>query len=289
MSPLHPASLVDSTFHSKAVLELLDLPISRNLIELLAKVTVDTVAFAGVSPSSSKNRGRPHLRGAKHVAFTEFISNVVARSEVTISVLLVTLVYITRSRPYLSIEAEEWALERVFLGALILAAKYTNDSTLKNIHWALVTNVFGKRDIGRIEREFLDVLDWDLAVTESEILEHHSSIITLYLPRTRPTSPRPISSNPKRRLPIVQSEWSDSDSDSDDSSSYTSPPTSPSPSLDTPLTPPPPHHQLLFVKSPNSSQEDHSHPPLVSYLSTYGGAGKENVPPLPASLPQIAV
>ncbi|KAJ7894651.1 hypothetical protein B0H14DRAFT_3646376 [Mycena olivaceomarginata] len=72
-------------------------------------------------------------------------------------------------------------LERVFLGALIVAkivaSKYTSDSTLKNVHWALCTGVFGKRDIGRIEREFLDVLDWDLGVGEAECVVHHEGLV----------------------------------------------------------------------------------------------------------------
>ena len=38
-------------------------------------------------------------------------------------VLLVALVYIERSKPHLTIATEDWARERVFLGALILAAK----------------------------------------------------------------------------------------------------------------------------------------------------------------------
>ncbi|KAJ7694047.1 hypothetical protein B0H14DRAFT_3175155 [Mycena olivaceomarginata] len=52
----------------------------------------------------------------------------------------------------------------VFLGALIVASKYLNDSTLKNVHWALCTEIFGKSDIGLVEREFLEVLDFQLSV-----------------------------------------------------------------------------------------------------------------------------
>lgn len=37
---------------------------------------------------------------------------------------------------------------------LTICFQYCNDSTLKNVHWALCTGVFGKRDVGRIEREF---------------------------------------------------------------------------------------------------------------------------------------
>ncbi|KAJ7848975.1 hypothetical protein B0H14DRAFT_2310368, partial [Mycena olivaceomarginata] len=95
--------------------------------------------------------------------FTAFARTVLSCAEVTPPTLLVALVYIARARPHLSI-----ALERIFLGALIVASKYTNDSTLKNVHWVLCTGVFEKRDVGQIKHEFLDVLDWELGVGEAE-------------------------------------------------------------------------------------------------------------------------
>ena len=55
------------------------------------------------------------------------------------------------------------------------------------MHWAVCTGVFGKRDIGRIEREFLDVLDFELSITENDIMGHHDAIISLVHP------PRPHS------------------------------------------------------------------------------------------------
>ena len=58
-----------------------------------------------------------------HAEFTEFVSNVLSRSEMKTPVILASLVYIHRAMPYLSIGTEQWACERVFLGALILAAK----------------------------------------------------------------------------------------------------------------------------------------------------------------------
>jgi len=45
------------------------------------------------------------------------------------------------------------------------------------VHWALITGVFGKGDIGRIEREFLEVLDWELGVTEADVLAHHEGLV----------------------------------------------------------------------------------------------------------------
>jgi hypothetical protein len=105
-----------------------------------------------------------------------FVSDVITRAEVTMPTLLATLVYIDRARPHLHIGLEQWALERVFLGALIVASKYLNDSTLKNVHWALCTGVFGKRDVGRIEREYLDVLNFELKITEDDLLSHHEGL-----------------------------------------------------------------------------------------------------------------
>ncbi|KAJ6584342.1 hypothetical protein B0H19DRAFT_1104747 [Mycena capillaripes] len=100
-----------------------------------------------------------------------------SRAEVAPATVLVALVYIARARAHLTIALEEWALERVFLGALIVASKYTQDSTLKNVHWALCTGIFGRGDIGRIEREFLEVIDWELGVQESDLLAHHEGLV----------------------------------------------------------------------------------------------------------------
>jgi len=114
------------------------------------------------------------------VPFKRFVWDVIRRASVKMPVLLITLVYITRARPHLHIETEDWACERVFLGALMTASKFTNDSTLRNIHWALATGVFGKRDVNRIEREFLEVLAWKLNFTQADVLVHHGAIVKLY-------------------------------------------------------------------------------------------------------------
>ncbi|KAJ7772857.1 hypothetical protein DFH07DRAFT_878385 [Mycena maculata] len=179
-SPVHAASLVDPSSHSPELMELVNIKLTRPVIEYVVDCVSETVEYAlgRSSPrESSPTRGRTLARSPYHTKFTSFVSTVLSRAEVAAPTVLVALVYIARARPHLSIALEEWALERVFLGALITASKYTNDSTLKNVHWALCTGVFGKRDVGRIEREFLDVLDWELAVGEGELLAHHEALM----------------------------------------------------------------------------------------------------------------
>lgn len=162
------------------------------------------------SPVAAKQRSRNLSRSwqsdkgtLERAAVTEFVATVLRRAEVTLSVVLGALIYIDRARPHLSIAIEgpppllpslpvnpkltdgsifvyfaEWAHHRVLLGALITASKYLNDASLKNAHWALCTGVFGRRDVQRIEREFLDVLDWQLGVSEADLVNVCSAMVS---------------------------------------------------------------------------------------------------------------
>ena len=47
----------------------------------------------------------------------------------------------------------------------------------------MCSRIFRTRDIGRIEREFLDVLDFELGVSEADILSHHAAIMSLLHPQ----------------------------------------------------------------------------------------------------------
>ncbi|KAJ6526210.1 hypothetical protein DFH09DRAFT_1250646 [Mycena vulgaris] len=189
-SPVHAASLVDPARHPAALLQLVDIKLSRQVIDYVVDCVSETVEYAlGRTPTRS-----PYLP-----KFTTFVTTVLARAEVTPPTLLTALVYIARARPHLSIALEEWALERVFLGALIAASKYTNDSTLKNVHWALCTGVFGKRDVGRIEREFLDVLDWELGVGEADLMAHHAGLAFALVPEPVRV-PEPVSVSAPAKL-----------------------------------------------------------------------------------------
>lgn len=86
---------------------------------------MDVVDFALGRPSSSV-RGRPHGRRAAPAEFTSFARLVIERAGVHIPVLLGTLVYLDRAKPHLQLSLEEWACERVFLGALICSNKVSS-------------------------------------------------------------------------------------------------------------------------------------------------------------------
>ncbi|KAH7929643.1 hypothetical protein BV22DRAFT_1080558 [Leucogyrophana mollusca] len=270
-SPIHKASLVDPALHSPALMELLEVKMSRPLIEYVVDCVVDTVDYAIGRPSSS-HRGRTLSRRPEHAAFTTFVTNVLTRAEVTVPTVLVSLAYIDRAKPHLQIALEEWACERVFLGAVMVASKYLNDSTLKNVHWALCTGVFGKRDVGRIEREFLDVLDFELSVTEDDLLSHHDSLSAVALPshNYRRSSPHHRHSHTHARTHSQYDQTSHAtcpglDPSSPKSSSSSSSPLPRTPeNIAEPTFAPHPksHHEHLKIAVP--SDPVHVHPPKKS-------------------------
>ena len=166
----------------------------------------------------------------------------------------------------------------------LFPSQYLNDSTLKNIHWALCTGVFGKRDIGRIEREFLDVLDFQLGITEDDILAHHGAIISITRPHLRVT----VTEAPSVRSPLQydstnrlahnaspKSHWSSDSSDMDSLSSLESgsPPHTPAhPAMDVDTAsyvPAPSKHtpeylNVSSVRSPPKPAKESSHRRLSS-------------------------
>lgn len=97
----------------------------------------------------------------------------------------------------------------------------------------MCTGLFNRRDIGRIEREFLDVLDFEMRISEADILMQHQGIVALQppkYPRIQVPSPLPATIT---RPPFRHRSDSDSSTYSDDSvSSGSLPATPPSPSMD---------------------------------------------------------
>lgn len=144
-SPVHPNSLVDPATHSPALLELINIKVSKHVIgtfllppyppsnthifpEYLVDCVVETVDYAMGRPTPSSSRSRSRARRPEHAKFTTFVKNVIERAEITIQTILVALVYIDRAKPHLHIALEEWALERVFLGAIIVASKVSTSA-----------------------------------------------------------------------------------------------------------------------------------------------------------------
>ncbi|KAK3333028.1 hypothetical protein B0T19DRAFT_115153 [Cercophora scortea] len=109
----------------------------------------------------------------------EFITQLVVSSNVQVPTLMSTLVYLNRLKSRLQPMAKglRCTTHRIFLASLILAAKYLNDSSPKNKHWAsysvLNTSVvnfgFSRTEVNLMEKQLLFLLDWDLRISEEDL------------------------------------------------------------------------------------------------------------------------
>ena len=87
--------------------------------DYIAETTINAVDTALGYQSTAWNR----TMGSRRVPFKRFVYDVIRRASVKMPVLLTTLVYITRAKSHLHIETEDYACERVFLGAIMVASK----------------------------------------------------------------------------------------------------------------------------------------------------------------------
>ena len=110
-----------------------------------------------------------------------FIQNLVDKSRVQVPTLMSSLVYLSRLQQRLPPVAKgmRCTVQRIFLASLILAAKDLNDSSPKNKHWARYSCVkgyegfgFSITEVNLMEKQLLFLLDWDLRITNDDLLYH---------------------------------------------------------------------------------------------------------------------
>ncbi|KAJ3905448.1 hypothetical protein F5879DRAFT_878817 [Lentinula edodes] len=199
-------SSVNHTQNSLYLMQLLSIDVSKPVIDYVVDYVSYIVGHPVDHPSDQlimlfpmtrgRSQSRRHRRPAKISPCsdaTSFVERVLHKARVKMSEVLAALAYIDRARPFLQISSDtKYPFERVFLGALIIATKFLNDSCIPNMHWAQCSRLFGKHDIGRIEREFLEVLDWDLTLTEEDLLVHFDSLILIDFPEAPDITPSSI-------------------------------------------------------------------------------------------------
>ncbi|KAK1972048.1 cyclin [Colletotrichum sublineola] len=171
-------------------------PVSKSMISYLAGAAYNVIACdSGLMPPASAEAYRqqqlpptpprtPEPRAVRAEdadlpTLEAFITQLVVSSNVQVPTLMSTLVYLTRLKSRLQPMARglRCTTHRIFLAALILTAKYLNDSSPKNKHWATYSHAnndlsnfgFSRTEVNLMEKQLLFLLDWDLRITEEDL------------------------------------------------------------------------------------------------------------------------
>ncbi|KAH9894100.1 hypothetical protein C8Q73DRAFT_790686 [Cubamyces lactineus] len=191
---IDPASRIDPKYHQPRVARMVKTPLTYGVIDFF----INTVAFMVVYIVYGVVDKR--VVKIKTAATVKILTDFIDNANLGTATVLVALVYLQRIEKDLQVDHSAWVCERLAVGALMVAYKYTNDVPVKAEHWARCTRVFSKSDVVRIEREFLALLNFEMRVNDADLLALHDEFMATVYPCADGAHTTAVFEHPEREV-----------------------------------------------------------------------------------------
>lgn len=143
------------------------------MVDHLVATTESIIKVKAPEDAVLKYPSPPASPGKKPISLKLFIINLIRYLNVQVPTLMTTLVYLNKLKDILpsdQIYGIPTTHHRIFVGCLILTAKYVNDSSPLNKHWARYSSgLLLVKELNVIEVEVLSYLDWDLSISTDDL------------------------------------------------------------------------------------------------------------------------
>ncbi|KAI5970307.1 PCL1 [Candida margitis] len=160
-----------SSLDLKALNIFLNGPITHDMIH---KLVVATLQVIPCKDTKSQTYTTTNNTVKQLPSLMTFLTKLIKYTNVYTGTLMATLIYLQKLKTKLPKNAQglPCTRHRILLSCLILSSKFHNDSSPKNKHWAKYTDgLFNVKDINLMERQLIYLLNWDLKVTNEEMVE----------------------------------------------------------------------------------------------------------------------
>lgn len=160
-----------SALDLKALNVFLNGPITHDMIH---KLVVATLQVIPCKDTKSQTYTTTNNTVKQLPSLMTFLTKLIKYTNVYTGTLMATLIYLQKLKTKLPKNAQglPCTRHRILLSCLILSSKFHNDSSPKNKHWAKYTDgLFNVKDINLMERQLIYLLNWDLKVSNEEMVE----------------------------------------------------------------------------------------------------------------------